>query len=175
MPRWSERSLAGIQRLNTARGFTLIELAVVMFLLVIIIGLTGVRVSRDRSDIVRDEARRLALVLQNAQQQAILEGRLYAFTLTPDGYVFLQAGADRKLVPLSPADPLGPHALPYPVTVDLLKPESDSDLRGLVLFDPSGDFTVFGFVFRLDDIAWYVQGYSDGQIRSSPSLDAPAA
>ena len=51
-------------RLN--RGFTLIEVAVVMLVIVIVLGIVSVNLEPDRDSIVRDEANRLALLLQTA-------------------------------------------------------------------------------------------------------------
>src|SRR3990167_5000413 len=50
-------------------GFTLIEVAVVMLVIVIVLGIVSVNLEPDRDSIVRDEANRLALLLQTAQQE----------------------------------------------------------------------------------------------------------
>ena len=44
------------------RGFTLIEVAVVMLVIVIVLGIVSVNLEADRDSIVRDEANRLALL-----------------------------------------------------------------------------------------------------------------
>lgn len=158
---------------SRARGFTLIEVVVVMLVLTIILGIVGVRLTRDESDIIRDEARRLSTVLQSAQQQAILEGRLYAFAFADDGYRFLHLNADGRLVPIEADELLGPHLLPAPIRLEPVQSKNDTDetRRDLILFDPSGEFPAFTMIFSVGELAWYVRGRADGQITSSPQAE----
>jgi len=163
------------ERRRRGRGFTLIELVVVLFILTIVLGMVGVRLTRDHGDLVRDEARRLALVMQNAQQQAILEGRPLAFALTPEGYQFLRLDANSRLIPIRADELLAPRTLPPLMTIGPLKPRAEGGERmDLILFDPSGEFPAFTLVLALGDAVWYVQGQSDGQVHSSPSLETAA-
>lgn len=154
------------------RGFTLIELVVVLLIITIILGMVGVQLTRDESDIVREEAQRLALVLQNAQQQAILEGRPYAFALTDAGYRFMRLGDKNRLVPIEADEILAPRRLPRAITLVPGKlPDQAKTRADLILFDPSGEFPAFTMIFEVGEIAWYVQGQADGQIRSTPTLE----
>ncbi len=163
------------RRFVHAHGFTLIELVVVMLVLTIILGMVGVRLTRDQTDILRDEAGRLVLVLQNAQQQAILEGQPYAFAFTDEGYRFLRIDTKGKLVPIEADELLAPRKLPPPLMLGPVKPRDATSRRPeVILFDPSGEFPAFAMVLTFGDISWYVQGSSDGSIQSSPVL-APAA
>lgn len=156
-------------------GFTLIEIVVVMLVLSIILGMVGVRLTRDQSDILRDEAQRLALVLQNAQQQAILEGRHYAFMLTSDGYQFLLLNREGRLVPIRADELLGPRKMPPLMALAPDRPAADATKRpDPILFDPSGEFPVFTMILRIGELTWYVQGRDDGQIQSTSTLQ-PAA
>lgn len=157
---------------RSGRGFTLIELVVVMLILTIVLGMVGVRLTRGHGDLVRDEARRLTLVLQNAQQQAILEGRPYAFALTPEGYQFLQLDASGRLVPIKADELLTPRTLPAAMTIGPLKPRAETTGRpDLILFDPSGEFPAFDLVLAIGEVVWYVQGQNDGRVHSSPFLE----
>lgn len=158
------------------RGFTLIELVVVMLILTIILGMVGVRLTHDESDLIRDEARRLALVLQNAQEQAILEGRPYAFALTDDGYLFLRLGDDGKLVPVQADAVLAPRRLPRSMTLYPHKPADDDARRraDLILFDPAGEFQAFTMVFEVGGLVWYVRGSADGRIESTSTPEPRA-
>lgn len=172
-------------RLIRSRGFTLIEVVVVLLIITIILGMVGVNLTRDRSDVLRDEAQRLALVLQNAQQQAILEGRPYGFTFADNGYRFLRLNDKGRLVPIEFDELLGPRTLPPPIALaagdspedvpkstDTTKPEDPTQRRDLIVFDPSGEFPAFTLVLSLGDIFWYVRGQTDGQVLSSPLADA---
>jgi general secretion pathway protein H len=159
-------------------GFTLLEIVVVLLIITIILGMVGVNLTRNRSDVLRDEAERLAVVLQNAQQQAILEGRPYGFTFTDRGYRFLRINDSGHLVSVETDELLAPHELPPAVT---LAPETGSEAMtaakttdaskkrsDVIVFDPSGEFPAFTLVLSVGDFSWYVQGQSDGQVLSSP-------
>lgn len=152
-----------------SEGFTLIELAVVMLLLVIVLGMIGVNLSRGPGDLARDEARRLALLLQTAQQEAILEGRFYAFAPTLEGYEFLRLDDAGKLVPLAAGDPLGPRTLPASVTLELAEPApaAAQDEVPLIVFDPSGALSRFALAVQAQDALWWVEAGTDGRIRSA--------
>lgn len=164
-------------------GFTLIELAVVMLILVIILGVVGVNLTRGTTDIVRDEGQRLALLLQAAQEDAILEGRYYAFTLAPEGYRFLRVDAEGALIPVAD-DPLRPRTLPRAVTLDLEQHTLDASQTSgkpgtktppIIVFDPTGTFPGFTLVLRAGDSAWFVQGTANGKILSAPTRAADEA
>jgi len=151
----------------------------VLLILAVVLSIVGVRLPRDRADVVKDEAQRLALLLQNAQQQAILESRPYGFVLTEDGYRFLELDNEFRLVPARGEALLRARVLPPLVRLAPLAPAAAAEgarpgpegRRDLVLFDPSGDFAVFTFKLESDGIVWYVRGYPDGRILSTPFLD----
>lgn len=168
---------AADRRLRASRrsGFTLIEVVVVLLIMSIIIGLASVRLTRDDGDILRDEARRLTLVLQNAQQQAILEGRPYAFQFVDNGYRFLTPDKDGKLVPIQVDELLAPHRLPRPLEMSPSKPRGKmNDRNDPILFDPSGEFPAFTIVINAGNLVWYVQGMNDGKIVSSSTREQSA-
>lgn len=161
-------------------GFTLLEVVVVLLIITIILGMVGVNLTRNPADTLRDEADRLALVLQNAQQQAILEGKPYGFTFTEKGYVFLQLDPDNHLVPIETDELLTPRELPQSVVLmptetagKNAKPADSNKRFDLILFDPSGEPPIFNLVLSIGDLYWYVRGQSDGQVISSP-LAEPA-
>lgn len=71
------------------RGFTLIELLVVMVILGITLGLVSLNVLPSRQQGMRQEAQRVALLLQLARDEAIVRNRLIAFEADPERYRFL--------------------------------------------------------------------------------------
>ncbi|MFL6648467.1 MAG: GspH/FimT family protein [Sulfurifustis sp.] len=163
-----DRSRGALRAHSLISGFTLIEVVVVLLILSIILGLASMRLTRDESDVLRDEARRLALVLQNAQQQAILEGRPYAFQFVDGGYRFLTPDKNGKLVPIQVDELLAPHRLPRPLAIAPSQPHGKMNERNdPILFDPSGEFPAFTIVLTADNLVWYVQGMNDGKILSS--------
>lgn len=159
-------------------GFTLLEIVVVVLIITIILGMVGVNLTRNSSDVLREEAERLAVVLQNAQQQAILEGRPYGFTFTDRGYRFLRIDSSGHLVAVETDELLAPHELPPaltlapetpPGTTMAAKTTDENKRRSrVIVFDPSGEFPAFTLVLSVGDFSWYVQGQSDGQVLSSP-------
>lgn len=167
----------------SARGFTLIEVVVVLLIITIILGVVGVNLTRGRSDVVRDEAQRLALVLQNAQQEAILEGRPLGFVFTADSYRFLRLDDKGHLVPIKADELLSPRRLPPAISLAPVestnaqqKPASAAKPTDPIIFDPSGEFPAFTLVLSVGDISWYVRGQSDGQVLSAPRPEPePAA
>jgi len=92
-----------VEYLNSAsprfrqRGFTLIELAVIVLIVTIIIAAIGINLTRSDRDRVRDEAERLAVLIQAARDEAVLQGRVLVMELTDDGYRFLMTGSSPSL------------------------------------------------------------------------------
>jgi general secretion pathway protein H len=161
-------------------GFTLLEVVVVLLIITIILGMVGVNLTRNPADTLRDEADRLALVLQNAQQQAILEGKPYGFKFTEKGYQFLRLDANYHLVPIETEELLTPRELPPAMTLTPsettnknAKPTDPNKRYDLIVFDPSGEFPVFNLALSMGDLYWYVRGQSDGQVLSSPLAESP--
>ena len=172
----------GSRPLN-GRGFTLIEVVVVLMIITIILGMVGVNLTRNPADILREEAERLALVLQNAQQEAILEGRMFEFTYSETGYRFSRlesSNGKNRRVPIEFDELLAPRKLPPAIaltpteTADSSKKSTDASKRfDPIVFDPSGELPVFSLALSIGDLFWYVRGQSDGQVLSSP-LAEPA-
>jgi len=150
-----------------ARGFTLIELLVVLLVLTVTIGVIGLKLVNRDADEVRDEANRLAALLQTAQDESILQGRILAVQLQDDGYQFLRVDANGKLVAMDQDDTFHARRLPegMTLTAELDGAPMTGRSAGLLL-DPSGQLPPFSFTFRLGDASWQTRN-TDGQIRSS--------
>lgn len=82
------------------RGFTLIEILVVLVLAGILTAAIGLSLTRRDGDRLRDEAERLGLLLRAARNEAILGGRPLWIRLESGGYRFLGLSADGRLVEL---------------------------------------------------------------------------
>lgn len=148
------------------RGFTLIELMVVLLVLTVTIGIIGINLVNRDTDQVRDEANRFAALLQTAHDEAILQGRILAVHLDGDGYRFLGVDAGGRLVALEHDDTLRARQLPdgMTLTVELDGAPVTGDRAGLLL-EPSGQLPSFTLTFHLGDASWQTRS-EDGQIRS---------
>lgn len=96
-----------------ARGFTLLELMLVVFLLGLTVG--GVLMTLPPSVSAQPEkeaAEQLLRQIQQVQDDALMSGQLYGLYLAPDGYQFLRRQADRWQPLSEPAALAGRQALP---------------------------------------------------------------
>ncbi len=174
------------ERRSIAKGFTLIEILVVVLIIVTMIGIAGVRLTRGEIDLVREEADRLALLLQSAQQEAMLQGRYYVLATAREGYQFLTPDDKGRLRPVQD-ELLRARTLPAVVRIAAVLVDgagstgigqnagkSDADdagPEGLVL-TPSGDLPVFSIHLSAGKARWFVVGHPRDGIRSQPE-DAP--
>ena len=155
-----------MSNLQRSRGFTLIELMVVILIIVIVLGLVGVNLEPDRETIVRDEARRMALLLRTAQQEAILQGKILAMEITPEGYVFLMLNDNSEFKSLSQDEILRPRDLPRDIIISSVNIEGRpvTEKPRLILL-PTGELPEFTIIFSFGEIHWKVQGVFSGEIK----------
>lgn len=100
------------------RGMTLIEMLIVLVIIGVAAGGVALGIgSATRAPSVETEARRLALRLQAAADDAMIGDRIIAFTVEKDGYGFAAVSRDGSMAPLS--DGLAFHRLPGGIAVEL--------------------------------------------------------
>ena len=76
---------------SLAKGFTLIEILVVLLIITILAGVTIARLPAFSQDAeFETETRRLELLFNMARQESILDSMEFGFRLTDDGYKFLK-------------------------------------------------------------------------------------
>jgi general secretion pathway protein H len=155
------------------RGFTLLEILVVVVILVIVLGMVGLRLGGDTARELRTESERLALLMQAAQQEAILSGHDYAVRLYEDGYEFLVRNAQGKFEEVADDDTLRPRDLSEKmVRVRSLSLDgAPVKLNHRILLSSTGELPQ-AFVVTLereaDEARWRVEGGLNGVIRPMP-------
>lgn len=68
------------------RGFTLLELMVVIALIGIVLGAVGLTAGNTPARQARQEAGQVVQLIQHVREQAVIEGREYGVRVQPDGY-----------------------------------------------------------------------------------------
>ena len=94
------------------RGFTLIELLVVLVVMGIALGMVAVQLMPDERAALREEAQRLALLLENAEMEAQASGRPLAWSAENNGYRFWKKNGYGEWVRLEDDAMFRPRTLP---------------------------------------------------------------
>lgn len=96
---------------RSAAGFTLLEVLVVVFLIGIVLTLAVLSVGHNEDRILKDEARRLAALLELARQESIVESLEMALAIDDRAYSF-QMFDGRDWLPIGDDPILRPRELP---------------------------------------------------------------
>lgn len=149
-------------------GFTLFELIVIILILTVVIGLVGLNLTRDASDQLKDEAQRLAMVLAAAEEEAILNGRVYVLALARDGYQVLTPDEQGRLGKVGNDALYRPYRLPDGMTISAASVDGIPAAQGRadILIDPSGLLPAFTVDFSAGEIRWRLEGLANGTTRN---------
>jgi general secretion pathway protein H len=163
-------------RAQRCAGFTLLELVVVVLLLSIMLGLVVVNLSRDDSGELRDEAQRLALLLNTAQQDAILKGQVLALALEPGGYHFMRLTDAGTLQPITQDELLRARELPSDIKISAVEiagtETTDTQKPKGIVLQPSGELDEFTITLQKGQLRWQVKGsLADGIRSAEPTVD----
>lgn len=100
-----------------AKGFTLIEILVVVFVIGIVLTFASLSMNNSDSRVLEEEAKRLMALMRLGSQQAVLESQELAIVFKDQGYEFEQI-AENKWLPLQD-DLLRRHQFPEQVEFEL--------------------------------------------------------
>jgi general secretion pathway protein H len=123
---------AGRADARRQRGFTLIEIVVVAFIIAIMASTIAVRFNFDTSDKrLREEVRRLDVLLHLAWEQSLIEGRSVGLEITRDSYrFFLYDQFERRWITMQDDRLLKERTLPEGTRFDLRMENTDIELPG---------------------------------------------
>src|SRR3569623_1809643 len=105
------------RRTQSAAGFTLLEVLVVILIIGVIISFAALSIHRADNS-VEEETQRLAALIKLGSQEAVLQGREFALEFEVDRYAFVVFDGE-QWQPLADDDILRPRTLPFDVVVDL--------------------------------------------------------
>ena len=148
------------------RGFTLIEILVVLVIVGIMVGLATVRFFPDDRATLAEEARRLAICLEQTHDQAVATGEPIGFSVEPERYRFWSLDAQNEWVPRDGDDVLKPRALAEGVRVRGLSVNRQpvvADER--LLFLPAGSTSPFVMDLVLNVAEVRLRGDRFGRVR----------
>jgi type II secretion system protein H len=119
------------QRYSKHKGFTLLELLVVVVIVAILFSYTTLAIRGDSpEDIIKKEAIRLKLRVELAMDEAILRGEEYAIEIHQNGYLFLRYTRN-QWTPITGDKVLQQRELPLDMELEMRLEETE------IVIDPS--------------------------------------
>src|SRR2546428_805157 len=151
--------------------------AVTAAIIGVIGSLAGVQLMRGPGDLVREESEHLALLLRAAREEAILQGRVFAFGAGRESYRFLRLERNGRLKVASGDELLRPQRMPPGIVIEALQIEGAGEAaQDGVVFLPGGELPTVRIGPKSRGGRWSVVGAPDGTIRAQAvSCIAPGA
>ena len=157
------------------RGFTLIEMLVVLLIMGLFVGLVTTIVRPDDRAVLRLEAERLSQLLDFAASEARLAGKSIAWTADESGYRFWRADDAGAWSEIRDSELLRARILPEGVAVSAFRVENMRPRGGMRLeFTPQGSALAFTIGLSLGAERYAVAGSPVGEVRVLPG-DGSAA
>jgi general secretion pathway protein H len=157
-----------MSRAGAGRGFTLVEMLVVLMVMGIFLGLVSVRIGAGEKDLLRNEAERLAQLLDLATEEARISGKSIAWTADESGYQFLRLGSDNEWVEIRDNDLLRARRLSSGVTLSDLRIEAMRNRNSMrVEFPPGGAMLAYTMDVSLGSEHYSIAASPLGDIRVS--------
>lgn len=148
------------------RGFTLIEILVVLVIVGVVLATVVVKVLPDDRQALQREASRLALLLEHARDEAFVSGRGIAWSAEDGAYGFWRRDQERKWQPLTGNEVLRERRFASAVTLTGLainRVEVAGNER--LIFSPSGLNEPFEAVLVLHDQRLMLVGDNTGRVK----------
>jgi general secretion pathway protein H len=150
------------------RGFTLIEVLVVLVIMGLFVGLVSAIVRPDGRALLRVEAERLAQLLDLAAAESRLTGKSIAWTADGPGYRFWRMTGDAEWSEVRDSGLLRARALPQGMTISDLRIESMRSPEHMRLeFNPYAPSLSFSVEMSLGAAHDTVAGSPIGDVRVS--------
>jgi general secretion pathway protein H len=152
------------------RGFTLIEVMTVVFIIGVIITFASLSIGQNSDKTLEEEAKRLQYLIKLASEESVLRSTSMAVAFTKEGYQFetVQGG---QYVPLEKDKLFRKREFPADMKVDMElqgQEVSFGDQENLprIFILSSGEMTAFKITLRLEDSQPYIiTGDLMGQVK----------
>lgn len=140
------------------KGFTLIEIMVVMFLIALTVGIVSVNFRHDISQVVETEARRFIALVEQMCQESIIQGKVFAVTAEgATAYTFVTL-VNGHWVPVANDDIFYTRQLPEEISINIVMQKSGKKKDKTYLHcEPDGFMPPFSAVFDLDEVRYRVE------------------
>jgi general secretion pathway protein H len=159
----------GASAAGKERGFTLIEMLVVLMIMGLFLGLVTTITRPDERAVLRLEAERLARLLDFAAAEAQLSGKSIAWTAEQSGYRFWRLGEDSAWSEILDSDLLRARTLPQGMSVSGFRVENMRPQGAMRLeFAPQGSSLAFTIGMSLGTEYYSVAGSPVGDVRAVP-------
>lgn len=152
--------------IERARGFTLIEMLVVVMIMGLFVGLVATIARPDDRGLIRVEAERLAQLLDLCAQESRLSAKSIAWTSDGPGYRFWRFSDDTGWSEIRDSDTLRERNLPQGMSVVGLRVENMRPQGAMRLeFTPYGETPAFTIEMSLGAERYDVAGSPLGEVR----------
>jgi len=140
------------------RGFTLLEIMVVVVLIALTVTLVGLNLNRDLDQIAGLEADRFAKLLDYLRDESVLTGKSYAIEVDEQKKIYRFLESSDKWLPVKNDDLLRPRSFPEFLSVELdVFQKRENDSNGLLIVQGLGEITPFRLIVSGDEYQYIVE------------------
>lgn len=151
------------------RGFTLIEMLVVLVIMGLLVGLVSTIAQPDDRALLRVEAERLAQLMNIAETESRFSGKSIAWTSDGPGYRFWRFSEDLGWSEIVDEDLLRARTLPQGMRISNMRVENRRSPQHMrVEFSPYGSVLVFNVEMSLGAAHYTVANSPVGDVRVLP-------